>query len=132
MQPVSWYIAFCNGTAPTSRTAADVQAFLSNAPVFTRDVNLPSSSSSAVLPAMRIYYPMTAYRDNTEKDMDALQATNTIVGAYTSQPYTYPPVSSGVFMLMRMYRADASALSVTAFGPFFTVFSMFQRIQDLL
>ena len=112
MQPMSAFGTFCYTKAAAGTpcgpaagfTSADVAAFLQVVPVFARDIKLPATAGS-VLPSLRMYYPMTTHA-STEDSMDALEATNAIV--------------------------DASALDATAFGQFFPVFSMFQRIDGLL
>lgn len=112
MQHVSVLDIFCTGKAlqgtPCGASAqfssTDIEQFLVLYPVFARDVKLPATPS-AVLPSFRLYYPMTTSTDTTD-NMNALRLTNEIV--------------------------DSSSLTATAFGPLFTVYSMFSRIDDLL
>lgn len=92
----------CGASAQFSST--HIEDFLAQYPVFARDVILPPTSS-AVIPCFRLYYPMTTSTDTTD-NMNALKSTNDIV--------------------------DKSPLTATAFGPLFTVYSMFARIDDIL
>ena len=112
MQHMSVLDLFCTSKASQGTpcgasaqfTSTDIEQFLVLFPVFSRDVSLPPTPSP-VLPCFRLYYPMTTSTD-TKFNMDALRSTNEIV--------------------------DNSPLAATAFGPLFTVYSMFARIDDLL
>jgi hypothetical protein len=108
--------AFCGAAGSAARggvacgrtaglTAQHVQTFLSAVPFYVRDVVLPANLQSAVLPAMRLYYPMRNY-EKTEDSMTALQATNEII--------------------------DESSLDDVAFGDMFTAFSMCVRAHSTI
>jgi hypothetical protein len=117
MREMSWMTGFCGAQGADARkdlsgvvqgcgnlTARNVDLFLKSRAgmMFKRDVKLPANLQSSVLAATRLYYPMRNY-DTTEDSMKALLATNEIIDdANSRHPF-----------------------KATAFGPQFTVFSMF-------